>query len=106
MVSRGAYDVGNSSVALELSLLRALAATGVAMVMGFSEPMGGTSGGALTLKSWSFVQEQWGPEGPFVYQAHFNYLQGAAQERGVLPFRNEPGGCFGMFQLGALVLYQ
>lgn len=39
------YNVGNSSVALELSLLQALAATGVAMVMGLSEPMGGTLGG-------------------------------------------------------------
>lgn len=84
------------------------------MVTGLSEPMGGTLGGeregpggwALTLKSWSFVQEQWGPEGPFVYQACFNYLQGAAQERRVflLPFRNESGGCLGMFELGALVL--
>lgn len=45
MVTRGVYNVGNSSVALELSLLQALAATGVAMVMGLSEPIGGTLGG-------------------------------------------------------------
>lgn len=44
MVTRDVYNVGSSSVALELSLLQALAATGVAMVMGLSEPMGGTLG--------------------------------------------------------------
>lgn len=44
VVTKGIYNISNSSVALELSLLQALAATGVAMVMGLSEPTGDMGG--------------------------------------------------------------